>query len=55
MTETLDREDTQESMGVTLAVTHSTGDIEPEEAIQSHLFISCAAVYLPSPAPRKAE
>ena len=31
-TETWDKEGTQESMGVTLAVTHSIGDMEPEEA-----------------------
>jgi hypothetical protein len=30
--ETWDRAGTQESMGVTLAVTHSIGDMEPEEA-----------------------
>ena len=31
-TETWDKGGTQESMGVTLAVTHSIGDMEPEEA-----------------------
>ena len=33
MAETWDRAGTQESMGVTLAVTHSIGDMEHEEAI----------------------
>ena len=32
MTETWDKVGTQESMGLTLAVIHSTGDMEPEEA-----------------------
>ena len=32
MPETWDRGNSQESMGVTLAVTHSIGDMEPEEA-----------------------
>ena len=31
-TETWDKGGTQESMGVTLAVTHYIGDMEPEEA-----------------------
>ena len=31
-TESWDKGGTQESMGVTLAVTHSIGDMEPEEA-----------------------
>ena len=40
-TETWDKGGTQESMGVTLAVTHSIGDMEPEEAT------SCSQVETP--------
>jgi hypothetical protein len=32
MRQTCDKEVVQESVRVTLAVTHSTGDVEPEEA-----------------------
>ena len=32
VTETWDKESIQESIAVTLAVTHKTGDMEPEEA-----------------------
>jgi hypothetical protein len=33
--ETWDKGGTQESMGVTLAVTHNIGDMEPEETTSS--------------------